>query len=106
MDLENLFEKINLDYEYNSNDNLAIVEEILSTENVDEIYKMCIYIKKKFVIDEDNLVYKDLHKSEKNKIKKIRELLFTILEIYPYHRQLIIDYFKQFYELMKSLCFT
>lgn len=105
MQLENLFESINLDYKYNGNDNLLIVEEILSTQNIDEIYKMCLYIKKKFVINEDDIIYNDLHEHEKYKIKRIRELLFTILEIYPQHTELIIDYFTQLYHIIKDLCF-
>ena len=106
MELENLFKNINLDYEYNSNDNLAIVEEILSTQNVEEIYKMCFYIKKNFVIDENNIIYNDLDINQKEKIKMIKEYINTILEIYPYHSELILEHFIKFYELIKSLCFT
>ena len=106
MELENLFENINLNYEYNSNDNLAIVEEIILNQNIDEIYKMCLYIKRNFVINEKNVIYNNLDINQKEKIKNISNIVNTILEIYPYHTELILQHFLHLYELMKSLCFT
>ena len=62
MELENLFENINLDYNYNSNENLHIFEEILFTENINEMCKMCNYILKNFTIDENHKIYESLKK--------------------------------------------
>ena len=106
MELENLFSNINLDYNYNGNENLQIVEEILSTGNINEIYKMCSYIKKNFTIDENHLIYNDLPVQQKQKIKRIRELIETILEIYPHHPDLMTKHFYEFYMIMKDLCCT
>lgn len=106
MELENLFENINLDYNYNSNENLQIVEEILSTQNINEIYKMCVYIKKNFTINENHLIYNNLPVQQKQNIKRIRELIETILGIYPHHPDLMIRHFYEFYMIMKDLCFT
>jgi len=106
MELENLFENINLDYEYNRNDNLAIIEEILSNKNIDEIYKMCLHIKKNFITDRNHIIYNSLPTEQKEQIQIISDIVNTILEIYPYHSEIMLEHFLQLYKLMKRLCFT
>jgi len=108
MELENLFENINLDYNYNSNENLHIFEEILFTENINEMCKMCLYIKKNFTIDENHKVYENLKKEQKENIKRIRNLINTILYLYSQNNsnKIIIEYFKELYLTIKNLCFT
>lgn len=108
MELENLFENINLDYNYNSNENLQIFEEIIRTENINEMNKMCNYIINNFTIDENDKVYKDLGLNKKKKIKRIRDLINTILYLYSQDNNniIIFGYFNELYLTMESLCFT
>lgn len=112
MELDNLFSKINLDYVYDSAKNLEIAEEILNTQNINEIYKMCHYIKKNFVIDIKHLIYENVPIEEKEKIKQIAYLLDNIIFLYPIYlidnnnKELILKYFEEFYLITQNLCFT
>lgn len=106
MELENLFSDLNLNYQYNSEDNLKIINEIIQNENINEIYKLCNYVLKNFVTDENHVIYKDLFSDDKKKIKRIRELLNTIISIYPFNKQLILYHFTEFRDLCFNLCFT
>lgn len=105
MELENLFSDLNMNYHYNSQDNLKIINEILHDENIDEIYKLCNYTIKNFITDENNEIYKNLLSHDKNMIKRIRELLNTIICIYPFNKQLILYHFSEFRDLCFNLCF-
>ena len=57
-------------------------------------------------MDENHLIYTTLPIQQKQKIKRIRELIETILGIYPYHTEMIIKHFYEFYMITKDLCFT
>lgn len=113
MELDNLFSNINLDYVYDSAKNLEISEEILNTENINEIYKMCHYIKAHFVIDTEHSIYENVAIQEKEKIKQIEYLVNNIIFLYPIYlidnnnnKELILRYFEEFYFIARNLCFT